>query len=138
LTQKIPLTGAVIVTTPQEISVADVRRGIAMFRRVDVDILGIIENMSYFIPPDMPEKRYYIFGSGGGQSVAQENKIELLGQVPLDIRMREGNDSGTPVVFSGVSPEQKKVLVEISAHLLSQVRRHNYNRLHKPELKIQL
>lgn len=108
LTQRIPLTGAVIVTTPQEIALADVRRSIQMFRKVNVHILGIVENMSYFSPPDMPEKRYPIFGSGGGQSVASEYGVPLLGEIPIDPRVCEGADTGMPIVLdpdAGVSGE---------------------------------
>jgi ATP-binding protein involved in chromosome partitioning len=125
LTQKIPLTGAVVVTTPQEISVADVRRSIAMFKRVNVDILGIIENMSYFTPSDMPDKKYHIFGEGGGRTVAKENEIPFLGEVPLDIRMREGNDSGKPVVFENNA--QAGIFKNIASALASEVRRKNYS-----------
>jgi ATP-binding protein involved in chromosome partitioning len=127
LTQKIPLTGAVIVTTPQEISIADVRRSIAMFEKVNVDILGIVENMSYFVPPDMPEKKYYIFGEGGGKTIADESGVSLLGQVPLDINMREGNDGGMPVVLNENAGLQGQVLRDISAEMVAQVRKLNYS-----------
>ncbi|OGU18100.1 MAG: hypothetical protein A2X61_02925 [Ignavibacteria bacterium GWB2_35_12] len=136
LTQKIPLTGAVIVTTPQEISLADVRRSIAMFRRVNVDILGIIENMSYFTPPDMPDKKYHIFGQGGGKTVAKENEINFLGEVPLDIRMREGNDSGKPIVFENNA--QAGVFKNITSQLVTEVRRLNYSKLELVETQISI
>ncbi|MBI5325089.1 MAG: Mrp/NBP35 family ATP-binding protein [Ignavibacteriae bacterium] len=136
LTQKIPLTGAVIVTTPQEISLADVRRSIAMFQRVNVDILGIIENMSYFVPPDMPDKKYHIFGQGGGKTVAKENSIKLLGEVPLDIRMREGNDSGKPIVFENNA--QAGVFKNIAATIVSEVRKLNYSKMESVETQISI
>ncbi len=126
LTQKIPLTGSVIVTTPQEISVSDVRRSIAMFKKVDVDILGIIENMSYFVPPDMPDKKYYIFGKGGGKRVADESETAFLGEVPLNIKMRENNDSGKPIVIADPEGNQAKVLKDITAKIVSQIRKRNY------------
>lgn len=138
LTQKIPLTGAVIVTTPQEIAVSDVRRSIAMFRRVNVDILGIIENMSYFVPPDMPDKRYYIFGQGGGRSVAEENKINFLGEVPLDINMREANDSGKPIILRDNPGHQGEVIKQVVANLIKETRKHNYNIISSPSLKIEI
>jgi ATP-binding protein involved in chromosome partitioning len=138
LTQKIPLTGAVIVTTPQEIAIADVRRSISMFKRVDVDILGIIENMSYFSPPDDPEKKYYIFGKGGGRDSALEYDIPFLGEVPLDIRMREGNDSGMPVVLDNSSQYQSYVLKQITENLIKQVRKHNLKMLEQPEMNISI
>ncbi len=136
LTQKIPLTGAVVVTTPQEISVADVRRSIAMFKRVNVDILGIIENMSYFTPPELPDKKYNIFGEGGGKTVAKENDIPFLGEVPLDIRMREGNDSGHPVVFENNA--QAGIFKNIALSLVSEIRKknHSYNEAGSMEISI--
>lgn len=136
LTQKIPLTGAVIVTTPQEISLADVRRSIAMFNKVDVDILGIIENMSYFAPPDMPDKKYYIFGKGGGKKIADEFGVELLGEVPLNIAMREGNDGGTPIVLNINSGAQGDIIREITTRLVAEVRKHNAKLLETDSLKI--
>ena len=138
LTQKIPLTGAVIVTTPQEIAVADVRRSIAMFKRVDVDILGIIENMSYFSPPDVPDKKYYIFGKGGGKSAAEEYDIPFLGEVPLDIRMREADDGGMPVVLDNSSQFQAYILKQITDNLIKQIRIHNYKMLETVELDISI
>lgn len=128
LTQKIPLTGAVIVTTPQEISLADVRRSITMFNRVKVDVIGIVENMSYFIPEDMPDKKYYIFGEGGGKKIAEEFGVNLLGQVPLNIAMREGNDGGMPVVLSRDGGAQKEILKDITKRVVSQIRQLNYNK----------
>jgi len=100
LTQQIPLTGAVIVTTPQEIALADVRRSIAMFNKVQVDVLGVVENMSYFIPPDAPEKKYFIFGEGGGKQVAHEAGVPLLGNIPINLSLREGADDGLPAVLN--------------------------------------
>jgi ATP-binding protein involved in chromosome partitioning len=128
LTQKIPLTGAAIVTTPQEISLADVRRSITMFNRVKVDILGVIENMSYFVPPDMPDKKYYIFGEGGGEKIAQEFGVNLLGKVPLDISMREGNDGGKPIVLDRNNSPQAQILQEITENLVMRVRQINHDK----------
>lgn len=125
LTQKIPLTGAVVVTTPQEIALADVRRSIQMFRKVNVDVLGVIENMSYFIPPDMPEKRYHIFGEGGGAAVAAEYGVPLLGQVPIDARIRAGGDEGLPFVLDPERPDLGDAFRGIASAVVGQVRRHN-------------
>lgn len=138
LTQKIPLTGAVIVTTPQEIALADVRRSIAMFKRVNVNILGIIENMSYFSPPDMPDKKYYIFGRGGGKLVADEAGVPLLGEVPLDIDMREGNDGGMPIVLRDDISRQKQILIHITKNLVKQIRKINHENLMDSTLQIQI
>lgn len=100
LAQLVPLAGAVLVTTPQAVSVADVRRALKMFDTVAVPVLGVIENMSYFVPPDMPEKRYHIFGEGGGRALADEYAVPFLGEVPLGLEVREAGDSGIPVVVS--------------------------------------
>jgi ATP-binding protein involved in chromosome partitioning len=138
MTQKIPLTGAVVVTTPQEISVADVRRSIAMFNKVNVEILGVIENMAYFVPPDLPENKYYIFGQGGGRRIAEENSLPFLGEVPLSIGMREANDSGKPVVLADELAPQSMILREITAKMVSNVRRHNFTKFENPEVEISL
>jgi ATP-binding protein involved in chromosome partitioning len=138
MTQKLPLTGAVIVTTPQEISVADVRRAIAMFRKVNVDILGIIENMAYFTPDDMPDKKYYIFGQDGGKNVAQENDIPFLGEVPLDINMREANDGGKPIVFADENSLQTKTLMDVTAKMVGEIRKVNYKKLEAGNVQINI
>lgn len=125
MTQRIPLTGAVVITTPQEIALADVRRSIQMFRKVNVDVLGIIENMSYFVPPDAPEKKYHIFGEGGGKAVAEEYGVKVLGEVPIEMRIREGGDSGTPFVLDPESGSQGDAIRQIAANLVAEVRRAN-------------
>ena len=96
-------SSAVIVTTPQDVALADARKGIDMFRNpnVDVPVLGVVENMSYFTPPDLPEKKYYIFGKGGGQLIANEFEAPFLGELPLVPKVREGGDDGMPVVMQG-------------------------------------
>jgi ATP-binding protein involved in chromosome partitioning len=98
LCQTIPLTGAVIVTTPQEVALIDVRKSVGMFQKVNVPILGIVENMSYFLCPS-DNKRYDIFGSGGGQSEADRLGVPLFGQIPIEMAVREGGDAGAPVVI---------------------------------------
>ncbi|MFM7674989.1 MAG: P-loop NTPase [Synechococcus sp.] len=100
LAQAVPMAGVVIVTTPQQVSLQDARRGLAMFLQMGVTVLGVVENMSTFIPPDAPEKRYAIFGSGGGQRLAEEAGVPLLAELPLELGVREGGDSGLPVVLS--------------------------------------
>ena len=97
LVQQVPLSGVVMVTTPQEVALADVRRGIRMFREVDVPVLGVVENMSYFVCPDTG-KQYDIFGQGGGGRVAAEYGLPLLGEIPIDPAIREGGDTGRPAV----------------------------------------
>jgi ATP-binding protein involved in chromosome partitioning len=106
LAQLVPVQGAVLVTTPQAVSLSDVRRAYAMFETVSIPVLGIIENMSYFVPPDMPDKRYDIFGTGGGQALADQYNLRLLGEVPLGMEVREGGDKGVPVVISNPDSPQ--------------------------------
>ena len=100
--QTVPVTGAVIVTTPQEVALADAKKGIAMFgqAQLKVPIIGLIENMSYFTPAELPENKYYIFGKNGGRKLAEEYDLPLLGQIPLVQNIREGGDSGIPVMMS--------------------------------------
>ena len=96
LTQMVKLAGAVVVTTPQEVALADVRKAVNMLGKVNVDVLGVVENMSGFVAPD--GTRYDIFGSGGGAELARNLGVPLLGTIPLDPQIREGGDSGVPVV----------------------------------------
>jgi ATP-binding protein involved in chromosome partitioning len=99
LSQSIGLTGAVVVTTPQQVALDDVVRSVAMFKQLNVPVFGVIENMSYFVAPDTG-KRYDIFGHGGGQTMAQEVSVDFLGEVPLEPNVRIGGDEGTPIVVS--------------------------------------
>jgi ATP-binding protein involved in chromosome partitioning len=99
LVQTIPLTGAVIVTTPQDVSLIDARKGLQMFSRVNVPVFGIVENMSYFIAPDTGN-RYDIFGNGGGEKLAAELSVPFLGGIPINPRIREGGDNGNPIISS--------------------------------------
>lgn len=99
LTQSIGLTGAVVVTTPQQVALDDVVRGVSMFKQLNVPVFGVIENMSYFVAPDTGT-RYDIFGHGGGQTMAKEVGVDFLGEVPLEPAVRIGGDEGTPIVVS--------------------------------------
>lgn len=119
LVQTIPLSGAVIVTTPQEVSLIDARKGLAMFSRVNVPVYGIIENMSYFKAPDTGNK-YDIFGSGGGEKLAAESRIPFLGGLPIDPRIREGGDSGIPIVFGLQGTENEEIMMRIAYNLKEQ------------------
>jgi len=100
LAQAVPMAGVVIVTTPQQVSLQDARRGLAMFVQMGVPVLGVVENMTAFIPPDAPEKRYELFGRGGGQALASEGGVPLLAQLPMELPVVEGGDQGLPVVLS--------------------------------------
>ncbi len=121
LAQLVPVQGAVLVTTPQAVSLADVRRAVKMFEQVSIPVLGVIENMSYFIPPDMPDKRYNIFGTGGGQQLASEYNLRFLGEVPLGMEVREGGDSGVPVVISTPESPQAKAFRTVAEEVARQI-----------------
>jgi len=133
LVQTIPLTGAVIVTTPQEVSLIDARKALKMFERVNVPVMGIIENMSYFIAPDTGN-RYDIFGSGGGEKTAEELQISYLGGIPIDQRIREGGDNGTPIVADMPDSENTKIILNISRNLSGQVNKRNSASMDKVEI----
>ncbi len=100
LAQAVPMAGVVIVTTPQQVSLQDARRGLAMFRQMGIPVLGVVENMSAFIPPDLPDRRYALFGSGGGARLAEDYEVPLLAQIPMEMPVQEGGDSGCPIVIS--------------------------------------
>lgn len=101
LVQTVPITGAVIVSTPQEVALADARKGISMFtgEKVNVPILGLVENMAWFTPVELPENKYYIFGKDGCKQLAEQNGYALLGQIPIVQSIREGGDDGQPVAL---------------------------------------
>ncbi|MBU1680291.1 MAG: iron-sulfur cluster carrier protein ApbC [Bacteroidetes bacterium] len=120
LVQTIPLTGAIIVTTPQDVSLIDAKKGLKMFNRVNVPVFGIIENMSYFIAPDTGN-RYDIFSSGGGERLANELNVKFLGGIPIDSRIREGGDLGRPIVDAFPSSAESKKIKEISQNLAAEI-----------------
>lgn len=120
LTQTLPLTGAVIVTTPQDIALEDARKGLRMFERVQVPVLGIIENMSYFVAPDTGA-RYDIFATGGGQRAAGEMNVPFLGEIPLTIPTRVGGDEGKPVVAGAPESDQARTIRDIARQMAAQV-----------------
>lgn len=101
LVQTVPVTGAIIVTTPQKVALADAQKGLQMFRQpqINVPVLGIIENMAYFTPAELPENKYYIFGQGGGEKLSTKWNVPLLGQIPLVQSIRESGDEGVPEVL---------------------------------------
>jgi ATP-binding protein involved in chromosome partitioning len=105
LAQLVPVQGAVLVTTPQDVAVADVRRALRMFETVAIPVLGVVENMSYFIAPDTGN-RYNIFGEGGGEKLAEQYHVPFLGSIPLGIEVREGGDKGIPVVVGNPDSPQ--------------------------------
>jgi ATP-binding protein involved in chromosome partitioning len=122
LVQTIPVTGAVMVTTPQEVAVIDAVKAMNMFLlpNINVPIVGVVENMSWFTPAELPENKYYIFGQGGGKKLASAANAVLLGQIPLVQGVREGGDEGLPVSLRDDAPT-KKVFEEIAKNLIRQV-----------------
>lgn len=120
LAQLVPVQGAVVVTTPQEVSLSDVRRAVKMFEQVNVPVLGVIENMSYFIAPDTGN-RYEIFGKGGGQKLSSEYGLNFLGEVPLGMEVREGGDTGVPVVVSAPDSPQSAAFRKVAEEVARQV-----------------
>jgi ATP-binding protein involved in chromosome partitioning len=118
--QTVALSGAVIVTTPQEVALIDARKASSMFSKVNVEVLGIIENMSYFISPGNG-KRYDIFGSGGGEREAARLKVPLLGCVPLDIETRESGDRGIPIVFEKPEHPISEIFLKMANKLREKV-----------------
>jgi ATP-binding protein involved in chromosome partitioning len=128
LMQTVPVTGAVIVTTPQDVALADAKKGIAMFgqAQLNVPIIGLVENMSYFTPAELPENKYYIFGKDGGKRLADEFDIPFLGQIPLVQAIREGGDQGIPVIM-GDDEITKKSFDEFAGHVVRSVSMRNAN-----------
>jgi ATP-binding protein involved in chromosome partitioning len=121
LAQAVPMAGVVIVTTPQTVALQDARRGLRMFQQMQVPVLGIVENMSYFIPPDQPDRQYDIFGSGGGEKTSQELNLPLLGCVPLEIPLRQGGDRGVPIVIDQPESASAKALTAIAQQIAARV-----------------
>ncbi len=126
LVQTLPVTGAVIVTTPQKIALADVIKGVSMFQSpsVNVPVLGLVENMSWFTPEELPHHKYYIFGKDGGQKLADELGLILLGQIPLVQGIREGGDEGIPVA-SNTSSLTGIAFAELAGNVLRQLEKRN-------------
>jgi ATP-binding protein involved in chromosome partitioning len=109
-----------MVTTPQDVALLDVRKALAMFLKLNVPVLGLVENMSYFVAPDTG-KRYAIFGEGGGARVAEEFGVPLLGQVPLEMETRKGGDAGVPIVVGQPTSAQANAFREIAAAVMARV-----------------
>jgi len=120
LAQLVPVQGAVLVTTPQDVAIADVRRALRMFETVAIPVLGVVENMSYFVAPDTGT-RYNIFGEGGGERLAQRYHVPFLGAVPLGIEVREGGDKGVPVVVSHPDSPQALAFRKVAEEVARQV-----------------
>ncbi|MCG9899637.1 MAG: Mrp/NBP35 family ATP-binding protein [Sediminibacterium sp.] len=128
LMQTVPVTGVVIVTTPQPVALADAKKGIAMFgqAQVNVPIIGLVENMAYFTPAELPENKYYLFGKEGGKKLAEEYELPFLGQVPIIMSIREGGDLGKPAMMSD-DPAAKQALTDMASAAVRQIAIRNAN-----------
>ncbi len=135
LTQTIPLSGAIIVTTPQDISVADARKGARMFEKVNVPVLGIVENMSYYTNPDGSKE--YIFGKDGGKRLAEELDINFLGEIAINTKIREAGDEGNPIILKEPELESSKQFLNIARNLDLTLKERD-GKSQKPEIEISL
>ncbi|HWW92608.1 MAG TPA: Mrp/NBP35 family ATP-binding protein, partial [Vicinamibacteria bacterium] len=120
MAQSVPMAGAVVVTTPQGVSVSDVRKAVAMFRQLNIPILGVVENMSYFICGHCGE-RTDIFGHGGGSRMAEDMGIPFLGEVPIDTRVRSGGDEGQPIVVAAPEAPAAQAFVDLAGKVAAQI-----------------
>jgi len=124
MAQSVPVAGAVVVTTPQGVSVSDVRKAVAMFRQLNIPVLGVIENMSYFLCGHCQE-RTEIFGHGGGAKMAEDMGIPLLGEIPIDTRVRAGGDEGRPIVSAAPEAPAAKAFLEIAGRVAAEISKQN-------------
>ena len=133
LVQTLPVTGAIIVSTPQDVALADAIKGISMFtgKSIDVPILGLVENMSWFTPEELPDKKYYIFGKDGCKKIAEKFNVPVLGQIPIVQGIREGGDSGIPPVLENTIIEQN--FRELAGNVIKRV---EYRNKHMKPTKI--
>ena len=113
-----------VVTTPQGVSVADVRKAVAMFRQLNIPVLGVVENMSYFVCGHCQEKTE-IFGNGGGVKMAEDMGIPMLGQIPIDTRVRSGGDEGRPIVSAAPDAPAAKAFFEIAGRVAAEISKQN-------------
>jgi ATP-binding protein involved in chromosome partitioning len=128
LVQTVPVTGAIIVSTPQEVALADAKKGIAMFStgQINIPIIGLVENMAWFTPAELPNNKYYIFGKGGAKHLAEEYDIPFLGQIPLVQSIREGGDQGVPVMM-GDDETSRQAFLDFARKAAQQIAIRNAN-----------
>ncbi len=128
IVQTVPVTGVIVVTTPQLVAIADAKKGVAMFSQAQlkVPVIGLVENMSYFTPAELPDNKYYIFGKDGGKQLAEEFELTLLGQIPIVQSIREGGDSGVPAMV-GNDAITKKAFEEFAANTVRGIAMRNAN-----------
>ena len=137
LVQTVPVTGALIVTTPQKVALADANKGLAMFKQpqINVPVLGVVENMAYFTPEELPGNRYYIFGKDGGKNLSEKHGVPLLGQIPLVQSIRESGDSGLPAALKeGPTGDAFHELAQALARQIA-IRNANFTKTQKVEIK---
>ncbi|MEX2656321.1 MAG: Mrp/NBP35 family ATP-binding protein [Balneolales bacterium] len=137
IVQSIPLTAAIIVSTPQTVALDDARKGVAMFGKVNVPVLGIIENMAFFTPPDMPDRKYYIFGKNGAKDLSEKLGVPFLGEVPLEQELREGGDSGKPIVVVNPDALSSLAFSELADRTAQQISIRNATREPTEKVEIQ-
>lgn len=125
LVQTVPLTGAVVVSTPQPVALADARKAVKMFENVHVPVLGVVENMAYFTPPDLPDRKYFLFGEAGAQKLAAELDVPVLGEVPIEQAAREAGDRGTPVVLAEPESATAQAFRQMAGRVAEEVERRN-------------
>jgi ATP-binding protein involved in chromosome partitioning len=138
MVQTVPVTGAVIVTTPQKVAIADANKGLAMFKQpqINVPVLGVVENMAYFTPEELPGNKYYIFGKEGGRNLAQKHNVPFLGEIPLVQSIRESGDSGLPAAMKpGPTGDAFRQLASTLARQIA-IRNANFASTQKVELKV--
>ena len=138
LVQTVPLTGAVIVSTPQNVALDDARKGVAMFKKVNVPVLGMVENMAYFVPEDMPEKKYYIFGKQGARNLAERIGTNFLGEIPLEQAVRESGDEGKPIVLGDLNTKSAQAFVELSNNVIQQLAIRNQDKAPTEKIDIKI
>ena len=124
MAQSVPVAGAVVVTTPQGVSVSDVRKAVAMFRQLNIPVLGVVENMSFFVC-DHCQERTEIFGHGGGVKMAEDLGIPMLGQIPIDTRVRSGGDEGRPIVSAAPDAPAAKAFLDIAGRVAAEISKQN-------------
>lgn len=136
LVQEVAVTGAIVVTTPQEVALADALKGIAMFRseKINVPVLGLVENMSWFTPAELPQNRYYIFGKGGGRNLAEKEGVPLLGQIPIVQSICESSDKGHPVALEDSAAG--KAFMSLADEVVKQTEKRNRDQ--RPTIKVQM
>ncbi len=121
IVQTVALTGAIVVSTPQKVALADARKGVSMFENVNVPVLGIVENMAYFTPPDLPDRKYYLFGERGARRLAEELGVALLAEIPIEQTVRETSDEGHPIVVSHPDSRSSQAIRELAERVVEQV-----------------